>query len=151
MSMSQFASGNNVYFEFYPNYCLVKDILIKEILLQGNADKGMYKFNHFNSRKSREKERCCNLSVITGRKNNVFDTWHSKLGHPNANIVKHVLIDDKIPFENIALPYVCTYYQMSKSHKLSFTDSQTKYEKPLELVAADLWDPASVNSDYGFN
>jgi hypothetical protein len=33
-SVSQFAKDNNVYFEFYLNCCLVRDIRIKEILLQ---------------------------------------------------------------------------------------------------------------------
>lgn len=38
--MSQFASDNNVYFEFYPKYCLVSDILTREILLRVMQSKG---------------------------------------------------------------------------------------------------------------
>lgn len=33
ISVSQYARDNDVYFEFYPNHCLIKDILTKEILL----------------------------------------------------------------------------------------------------------------------
>lgn len=45
MSALQFAKDNNVYFEFFPTYCLVIDILTKEILLQGDAVRGLYRFN----------------------------------------------------------------------------------------------------------
>lgn len=39
ISVSQFDRDNDVFFEFYPDYCVVKDILTKKILLQGNAFK----------------------------------------------------------------------------------------------------------------
>jgi len=39
---------------------------------------------------------------------------------------------------------------MGKSHKLAFNDSITTYTKPLELIATDLWGPASISSDYGY-
>ncbi|KAL4290467.1 hypothetical protein GQ457_14G000950 [Hibiscus cannabinus] len=35
LSVSQFARDNNVYFEFYPHYCFVKDIQTKTPLLKG--------------------------------------------------------------------------------------------------------------------
>lgn len=33
ISVSQFANDNNVYFEFHPKFCLVKDLIINKILL----------------------------------------------------------------------------------------------------------------------
>lgn len=45
ISVSQFANDNSVYFEFFPKACLVRDILTKDILLQGDLDHGLYKFN----------------------------------------------------------------------------------------------------------
>lgn len=56
-----------------------------------------------------------------------------------------------ISVDKSVLPYVCTYCQMGKNHKLAFPNSQSVYNKPLELVTTDLWGPAPVNSDYGFN
>lgn len=39
---------------------------------------------------------------------------------------------------------------MGKSHKLSFNQSKTVYNKPLKLIESDLWGPSPVDSDYGF-
>lgn len=39
---------------------------------------------------------------------------------------------------------------MGKSHKLAFQNSQTKYNKPLELIVVNLQGSAPINTDYGF-
>ena len=45
LSVSQFARDNNVYFEFHPKVCFVKDKSNHSLLLQGNLHKGLYQFN----------------------------------------------------------------------------------------------------------
>ncbi|KAG8500663.1 hypothetical protein CXB51_002624 [Gossypium anomalum] len=45
MSVSQFARDNNVYFEFHPTYCVVKDIVTRETLLKGHIHDGLYQFS----------------------------------------------------------------------------------------------------------
>ncbi|KAL4384608.1 hypothetical protein GQ457_15G016610 [Hibiscus cannabinus] len=43
LSVSQFARDNNVYFEFYPHHCSVKDIQTKTLLLKGRlTTEGLY-------------------------------------------------------------------------------------------------------------
>jgi len=81
----------------------------------------------------------------------IFDIWHYRLGYPNSGIVRKLPQNNKIPFESVISPYVCTYCQMGRSHKLPFPKSETVYTKPLELVAVDLWGLAPINTDYGFN
>lgn len=78
--ISQFSKDNKVYFEFFPKYCLVKDILTNETLLQGDADKGLYKFNLVNSNID-ESQKCCNLSETTQtvKEKGTFNLWHYKL------------------------------------------------------------------------
>ena len=44
VSVSQFAKDNNVYFEFFPNHCFVKNQDTKEIILQGKVKDGLYVF-----------------------------------------------------------------------------------------------------------
>ena len=45
LSVSQFAKGNFVFFEFHPNVCLVKSHGSDEILLKANlSSDGLYKF-----------------------------------------------------------------------------------------------------------
>lgn len=117
LSVSQFARDNNVYFKFYPSYCLVKDILTKEILLQGRESKGLYTFSITKSSSiySANKGKCCSISEIKQQnmyKN--FDIWHYKLGHPNAKIVKFILENNNIAVDMCNAPYVCTYRQREK-------------------------------------
>lgn len=40
--ISQFSRDNNVFFEFYPFHCLVKDIQTKEVMLRGHTYEGLY-------------------------------------------------------------------------------------------------------------
>ena len=44
LSVSQFAKDNSVFFEFNPNFCFVKDLGTREIVLKGILEKGLYHF-----------------------------------------------------------------------------------------------------------
>ncbi|XP_019430268.1 PREDICTED: uncharacterized protein LOC109337698, partial [Lupinus angustifolius] len=47
MSVSQFAKDNSCYFEFHPNYCVVKSQGSDEVLLQGTlTSEGLYAFSN---------------------------------------------------------------------------------------------------------
>lgn len=72
LSVSQFTSGNNVYFEFFLKYCLVKDIPTKEILLQSETVKGQYRFNLVDSRNSNSSKSAesCNFFELAQTKKN---------------------------------------------------------------------------------
>lgn len=48
------------------------------------------------------------------------------------------------------MPYICTCHQMGKSHKLPFPNSNTIYNKSLELVVVDLCGLAPITFDYGY-
>ncbi|OMO79651.1 hypothetical protein CCACVL1_13538 [Corchorus capsularis] len=43
ISVSQFASDNNVYFEFHSSHCFVKDLFSGQVLLKGVLDNGLYR------------------------------------------------------------------------------------------------------------
>ena len=45
LSVSKFAKDNNVYFEFFPNSCFVKDQITQVILLKGTLKNGLYAFD----------------------------------------------------------------------------------------------------------
>ena len=45
ISVSQFAQDNNVYFEFHPFYCLVKDQVSGKVLLQRTLNQGLCQFH----------------------------------------------------------------------------------------------------------
>lgn len=42
MNVSQFANDNHAYFEFYPRFYVVRDLLSKDILLQGKVHNSLY-------------------------------------------------------------------------------------------------------------
>ena len=44
-SVSKFARDNNVFFEFHPNFCLVKYQVSKVAVLEGKLNGGMYAFD----------------------------------------------------------------------------------------------------------
>ncbi|KAJ0988266.1 hypothetical protein J5N97_006622 [Dioscorea zingiberensis] len=43
--VQRFATDNNVYFEFHPKFFLVKDRIMKELLLKGKCEGGLYSFS----------------------------------------------------------------------------------------------------------
>lgn len=45
LSVSQFAKDNKVFFEFFPNYCCVRDQATHNILMQGRLEGGLYVFD----------------------------------------------------------------------------------------------------------
>ncbi|TXG72185.1 hypothetical protein EZV62_000764 [Acer yangbiense] len=45
LSVSKFVRDNNVFIEFHPHFCLVKDLISKRVLLQGVLKQGLYVFD----------------------------------------------------------------------------------------------------------
>ena len=72
--------------------------------------------------------------------------WHRRLGHPSLDVTKQVLKSNNISFSKDSSWTICQACQMGKSHKLPFVSSTTTYNKPFELVIADVWGPAPVVS-----
>jgi len=44
LNVAQFAKDNNVFFEFFPNFCNIKHQLTQHILLRGVIKDGLYVF-----------------------------------------------------------------------------------------------------------
>lgn len=42
ISVTQFTRDNNVYFDFFPNGFLMKDVLSRKVFLQGRIKNGLY-------------------------------------------------------------------------------------------------------------
>lgn len=139
-----------MYFEFYPKYCFVKDLFTTETLLQRREYKGLY--NVFNSRSSNPEGDSNNpyqvnlLKIIV---NLMYGTTNWVI--PVSILSKNKLNSNNIDVEEFFLTHMCTYCQISKSHKLAFPNSKSKCTKPLELVATDLWGPILIHTNYGYN
>ncbi|MBA0840223.1 hypothetical protein Goarm_002822, partial [Gossypium armourianum] len=146
LSVSQFATNNNVFFEFHLTYCVVKDIKTREILLKGLICDGLYYFSPpIAPTLSIVDPSTANIGLQTRTDSyDVFTLWYKCLGHPSAFVVKSVLDKCNITFNKVCLDNVCTACQKGKSHKLPFSTSTTEYNDPFALVVSDLWGPASV-------
>ncbi|KAG8478760.1 hypothetical protein CXB51_028634 [Gossypium anomalum] len=94
LSVSKFATDNNVFFEFHPSYCVIKDIQTQEILMRGQVRDGLYQFSVGSSVLSLS----VNNMVVqrSSTADDVFALWHKRLGHPAPNIVKAVLDNCRI-------------------------------------------------------
>ena len=81
LSVSQFAKDNQIFFEFHLDYYCVKCQDSKEIILQGIADNGLYKFSSSSFKPVKDPVPTTLLS--SAKRDSTFHLWHSKLGHPS--------------------------------------------------------------------
>jgi hypothetical protein len=85
ISVHRLAIDNNAFIEFHPNYFLIKDQDMKNVILEGECRYGLYPFPApFN------KKTYIATKVPSSR-------WHSRLGHPSSAIVKQVISRNKLP------------------------------------------------------
>ena len=128
LSVSRFAKDNSMYFEFFPNFCYVKDRASKEILMVGRVKNGFYVFddfallssakplsipsstasyessifsfqNHISSHFQYNPESCIAVKDSSSSLN-TLGLWHHRLGHPYLKIVKFVMSNCNISIPN---------------------------------------------------
>jgi len=131
ISVSKFAKDNNVFFEFYSDYFLVKQQDTNRIILQGKLKYGLYVFPPFTHKL---KPTVCNISVnfVCSK----FQPWHNRLGHASYNTVNIIMKLCKVPC--IKDSVFCENCTIAKHHQLPLHDSEIVYTCPLELVFADI-------------
>lgn len=79
--VSQFCTSNQVSIEFFSDYFLVKDQFTGEIQFKGPLDQSLYKFL---SSAVSNKPVCFSIRLSS-------ESWHQRLGHPNARIFNFIL------------------------------------------------------------
>jgi hypothetical protein len=77
--------------------------------------------------------------VLTGIKTNA-DVWHSRLGHPNHQVLQFMLNHKQIPvLKSKSSQLLCIPCHLAKSSKLPFCESSRVTLTPLELIHSDIW------------
>lgn len=137
LSIHKFAVDNNVFVEFHPYFCLVKDIQMQQTLMKGEHKDGLYPLNFFQ-----------NCSSFFGEKASP-NTCHNRLGHLHFRTLQNILQKFELPLTHKISHYVCDACNFSKSHKLPFNISLKRSSKPLELVHSDVWGSAPTSSHFG--
>ncbi|KAG8493305.1 hypothetical protein CXB51_010827 [Gossypium anomalum] len=142
---NHFARDNDVFFEFHPSYCVVKDIQTGETLLRGRVRDGLYQFFADSTLLLPRVSAVHNVDIqASSSRSDQFTLWHNRLGHPSSSVVTTVLNNCGIVTNKKSLSHICIACQKGKSHKLPFPLSTTEYMELFELVVSDLWGPASV-------
>ena len=108
LSIHKFTSDNNVYVEFYPNFCMVKDMQTHRLLMRGEHKDGLYLLHFLQNRSS-----------YIGEKASP-DTWHNRLGHPHFRVLQNILNKYGLPITHKISHLHCEACRTSKSHKLPF-------------------------------
>jgi hypothetical protein len=90
--VSQFAKDNSIFFEFYANSFLIKDLLIGRILHRGPLKHGLYPLLPSTSTSSP-------AHAFIGERTSTSN-WHNRLGHPNFRIVRQVLSTFDLPVQD---------------------------------------------------
>lgn len=168
LSVSKFSSDNNVFFEFYPNYCCVKDQVSKAILMEGRVKDGLYIFDppqftpNILQQPSRSQEsqgsflsksvnQSCSInSELVNSKISLCNLWHNRLGHPSFQVVQTVMSSCNLPSVNKTNFDFCSACCLGKIHKFPFPTSTTEYHTPLQLIHTDLWGPSPTPSFHGY-
>ncbi|RVX10523.1 hypothetical protein CK203_016994 [Vitis vinifera] len=121
------------------NSFFVKDLSWKQVLLQCQLDRGLYKVSSSDSTASSSGPLFCtsiNPSAFVVWKKNCR-LWHSHLGHladPTVNRVLQLFNEPPIISNS-----VCESCQTAKSHRLPFVVSNSRAIKSFSLLHIDLW------------
>ena len=139
LSVRQLTTDNNVFVEFDPTSCFVKDRISGKVLLRGQLKDGLY---HFSPTQPSH--------ALLGEHASP-PAWHARLGHPNLRVLSQILNKDGLPTTHQSSSFVCEYCMISKNHKLPFIRSSSTSSKRLQLLYSDLWDPAPTLSHASFS
>lgn len=139
LSVSQVIAELNCVVLIYPTFCLLQDILTKEIIARDTNRGGLYYM-----------EDVCVGHVFhlqgDGKERQIW-LWHRRLGHPNFGYLKHLLPD---LFPNKVLSDLkCNICIVAKSHRTSYLPSMNKSIIPFALVHSDVWGPSPIYTGSG--
>ena len=84
ISVSQFCKTNNTSIEFFPSSFIVKDLQMREQLVQGWSSEEVYELP------SSVRPLESFVQAMVGIKSS-FTTWHQRLGHPSTKIVNCIV------------------------------------------------------------
>ena len=126
---------------FFDTNCVyLIDLLKEKVVAKGSRNKGLYML------KNDEFAAYFSDRQVTASE----DLWHLRLGHANLKVLQQLKISKEISINKSRTSHICQPYQMGKSTKLHFFQSQSHVSQPLERIHGDLWGPSSVVSNQGF-
>jgi hypothetical protein len=134
ISVHRFTLDNDTFIEFHPYVFFIKDRKMRRLLLHGPCKGGLYPLPPPTS-----KFRKLVFSAIKIP----IDRWHSRLGHPSRDIVRHVVSKNNLPCAQLdgSSVLVCDACACAKAHQFPYSVSSSSSSAPLELIYSDVWGP----------
>ncbi|KAK9140345.1 hypothetical protein Scep_010026 [Stephania cephalantha] len=139
LSISLLTRDNNIVIEFTNKYCLVKDSITKEVLLQGVLKDGLYQFS----------PSPVPAKAFLASHTSSISLWHLWLGHPTLHTLQQIMRRNlQLPCSGVEFCSICP---LGKHYAIPFSVSNKMRNHVLDLIHTDLWGPSSITSSDGFN
>jgi len=126
LSISQVTRDLNCRVLMYPTFCLLQDICTKEIVGRGTERGGLYVVDEV------AQQGVARLAHGTSERE--LWLWHRRLGHPSLGYLK--LLFPTLCSNNTELN--CETCILAKSHRTTFSPSNTRAETIFSLVHSDV-------------
>ena len=157
LSVNRFCRDNNCCFLFDANQFKIKDLPTGKLLYRGPSKNGLYPITgvtqplHHRVTQSLHRLSAPQNSFSSLHPKSVSpETWHNRLGHPNSQVLQRILPSVNNTRSNKTESLPCTHCIQGKMTKLPFQESVSHACKPLEVVHSDVWGPAPVTSNSGY-
>jgi hypothetical protein len=139
VSIHRFTLDNNTFIELHPYSFLIKDQVMKRVLLHGPCRGGLYPLHSISPTIQK-----LILSAIKPSS----QRWHLRLGHPSRDIVLCVIKSNSLSCSSFeSSDSVCDACLQAKAHQLPYPQSSRQSTAPLQLVFSDVWGPAIDSFD----
>ncbi|RVX06405.1 Retrovirus-related Pol polyprotein from transposon TNT 1-94 [Vitis vinifera] len=139
---------NNCAVNFSGNGCVVQDQVTGKPIAKGPKVGRLFPLflpiPDFSPRSSIKSFACNNVSDLSM-------VWHRRLGHPNTQILSHVLNSD-LPGnkDRYSLSLECDSCKLGKSKTLPFPLHASRASHCFDLIHSDVWGPSPVSSHEKF-
>ena len=125
----------------YSTFCLLQDILTKEIIGCGTKRGRLYYVDDFSLGRANHMHH-----TVSNKERHIW-LWHHRLGHPSFGYLKHLLPG---LFSNVThLNFKCDTCILAKSHRVSYPLSMNKSMISFDLIHYDVWGPSPVTTSSG--
>jgi transposase InsO family protein len=156
LSIYQLCKQNNCSVWFDEFMCIIQDKVLGKILFKGLSKHGLYPIP-FDLPLLQASSSSGSSNAPVAVQNKAFfgksvkhSLWHQRFGHPSNEIVTAMLNKSGISSLHSSESSICEPCLLGKFHKLPFSKSVSRSQKPFELIHSDVWGPSPHSSIDGF-
>ena len=140
MSVSQVTKELNCVVLIYSTFCLLQDVLSKEIIRHGTKKGGLYYLDDLSLGKANHTHHQTN-----SHERQIW-LWHRQLGCSSFGYLLHLLPSLFSRLQNV--DFTCDTIK-AKSQRVSYSISLNKTNSPFTLIHCDVWGLSSITTSSG--